>query len=421
MTTANKNNGAVETNGAGDGNGMSTEALAAVLGKQRQEGSNQSQATAGTAAGANNEGQATETGTATEDLNLTAEEQAAAEAEAQRLAALSPEERQAEEAAAETARREALTPEERAAEDAAAAAQAAADDEEPLDVSQVKLNPEQKQHVGELFKTRIGKVIKKLKGEAETAVETERQAREAAETEVQTLRQQLDEAAQAAPAPVGNEPLGHVTTQAQLDKAVRDAQSVRQWAKQNLIRMRRNPDAVREAVTAMGATLPDESPEALEEFLSEAELRAEETLGNAPSRQQWLQQEQQFNVNAEKDFPFLRNPKDPMYVDAMGALRKFPEIKREPHWKAIIGVYAEGLKVVKARQAAAKANGNGAATTATTTKAPPPKPTKVNTRPAGAGARPAATGEVKAKAAEQKFESTGTVDALANMFASKRQ
>lgn len=292
---------------------------------------------------------------------------------------------------------------------------AAAPEVEALDLSQVtKLSPEQARHVQGVFGARIGKVIATERAKAEAAVKVERDARTAAETANGQLQQQLAQA-KSAPAAASAIPLVNVTTAEQLQAAAANARAVKTWAQTQLRHVTRNPDAVKTQLETAGVKLAEYTPEAMEDYLNDALTRADDTLTQqVPQRQQYLQQEQQFTANVSKDHPWLDDPKDERYAYTQGALQMFPELKRVPHWKAILAVIGTGIKAMNDAKAA-----NTARTKLPAIKIIPRKPGKVTVRPGGA--RSAAAGkDTGATEADEQFKSTGSVADLAKRFGAKR-
>lgn len=302
-------------------------------------------------------------------------------------------------------------------EPAAAAAGAPGEEAVPeLDLAQVpKLTKDQAKHVNGLFSARVGKVIATERGKAEAAVKLEREARTAAETKLAETQQQLARA-KVAPVAASAQPLAEVTTAEQLQTATANARAVKGWAQTQLRHLARNPDAVAKQLTDAKIQLAEYTPEAMEDYLTEAMDRAEQTLTeHVPARQQYLQQEQQFSANVSKDFPWLDDPKDPRYAYTQGALQTFPEIKRVPHWKAVLAVLGMGMQAINEAQKAAAAKGKTPAI-----KIINRKPAKVTVRVGGS--RAATTkAEADTSEAETEFKSTGSVKDLAKMFGSKRK
>jgi hypothetical protein len=298
---------------------------------------------------------------------------------------------------------------------AAAAAEGAEGEEDGLNLeADTQLTPAQKKHVGEMFRERIGKAKAKYLGEAEAKVAEITGQLTAAEQRAQQLEQQLQAEQTKAPAPAatGNDPLANVTNEQQLATAVKNAKEVKIWAGQQLHRLDRAPDMVAAELKRMGVELADTSPQGMEEWLFETQERAEKTIDiHAPARKEFLVAEAQASAAADKRFPFLTNPKSPEYADAMGVLKTIPQLRQMPNWKVIVGVWARGLAAVKAEEAAAPKAGVKAPVRAV--------PPKIGVRPSAA-ARPVSASAAKTNAADTEFASTGSVEALAKTFASRR-
>ena len=171
--------------------------------------------------------------------------------------------------------------------------------DEDLDLSQVpKLSPEQGRHVGELFKTRLGKVIAKERGKAEAAIAAEKTAREAAEAKATALETKLKQA------PASVSPVSQYDTPEKVEALAVNAKNVKKWAKEQQITLSRNPDAVAEELARSGIKLADDSPESMREWFDRTIMSADETLTElVPERREWLKQEANFNQAAEARFP----------------------------------------------------------------------------------------------------------------------
>ncbi len=283
---------------------------------------------------------------------------------------------------------------------------------EELDLSQVpKLTPEQGRHVGELFKTRLGKVIATERGKAEAAV-TEAKARaEAAEAKAAAAAAELAQARTAGPGPASQ-----IDSPEKLQKVAADAREIKSWAQDHIDNLADDPEGVKADLEKMGIKLPEFTPAAMRSFLRTAQKNAERTLTvEIPERQEYFKAEQQHSAYAEKRFPFLNDPKDPNYADVANILKAVPELKRLPTWKLAIGVFARGLALVKQEDAAAAGKGKPAVKLLSKSKPP-----KITVRP-GSGGRSGTTEEKQSTEAEQKFHKTGSVDDLARSFAARRR
>lgn len=284
--------------------------------------------------------------------------------------------------------------------------------EEALELD-TKFTPEQRKALGEQFKTRIGKVIAKERAAAEAAVTTERTARTAAEQKLAEAQQQL-QSARTAPVAASAQPLAEVTSQEQLQAAAKNARDVKAWATQQLRHVARNAESVQKQLEAAGVKLAEYTPEAMEDYLTAIADQADQTITtHVPARHQYLQAEAQHIAQVDKDYPWLNDPKDPRYAHTQGALKMFPEIKRVPHWKAILAIIGRGVEVINAEKAAAAAPAKRPAIQINR-KAP-----KVVVRPSGSRGA-ASKAEAQTSEAETEFKSTGSVAALTKMFGARR-
>ena len=112
---------------------------------------------------------------------------------------------------------------------------------------------------------------------------------------------------------------------------------------------------------------------------------------------QYQAQAEAAEPHVEALVPFMNDPDSPEYASAQAVLKVLPEVKRLPHWKLTVGVYALGLKEF-ARRRQALTNGNGRMPAATT-KTPPAQPGK----PAVAGSTSGSTTD----AVRKRFYDTG--------------
>ena len=75
-----------------------------------------------------------------------------------------------------------------------------------------------------------------------------------------------------------------------------------------------------------------------------------------PNRMQYLQQQIEADQAAVKDFPWYNNPASEEYQFSQAVIKEFPEIKRRPDYKHVVGLLALGAKAyneMKAKKPAA--------------------------------------------------------------------
>jgi len=144
------------------------------------------------------------------------------------------------------------------------------------------------------------------------------------------------------PMPKGNLPLADYNDMASLAKYQEQAKQAKRWASDQLSR-----DDLGEGVQVGEQTLTREQ---IREVLRKSEVALEDHI---PARMQFLQTKQQASQQAVQMFPFLADPKSEDYHAAVQAYRLNPWLQDLPNADFIVGVQVEGLKAMRAKQAAA--------------------------------------------------------------------
>lgn len=91
-------------------------------------------------------------------------------------------------------------------------------------------------------------------------------------------------------------------------------------------------------------------PNGEEHELTAAEVRAMKRTAmkrkeiELPQRMQYLQQQAAAETQVSKDFPWFSNPASEEYQFTQQVMREFPEIKRRPDYKHVLGLLALGAK-----------------------------------------------------------------------------
>ena len=99
---------------------------------------------------------------------------------------------------------------------------------------------------------------------------------------------------------------------------------------------------------ADGGVIP--MPNGQEHELTAAEVRAMKRTAmkrkeiELPQRMQYLQQQIAAESQVVKDFPWYSNPASEEYQFSQQVAKEFPEIKRRPDWKHVVGLLALGAK-----------------------------------------------------------------------------
>jgi hypothetical protein len=228
-------------------------------------------------------------------------------------------------------------------------------------------------------KKRIDRLTAKRR-EAEAEVEKLR-------TEMETLRQEASQK------PVQNHnpdnPYSHLNTPDAISKEMEQAKQIRRWCELN-------PDGA--TVKDKEGNETDYSAEEVRRIKIKAMDAMEEHL---PKQQMYIQQASHMEQIATKEYPWWKDKTSKEHVLAQKFLQVFPEIKRYPDYKIVVGDYLRGIK---AREQSAK---SGA-----------PQRAPVQPRPGVTPAqRPAK--DVSADGAKARFQKSTSRDDLADIIASK--
>lgn len=228
-------------------------------------------------------------------------------------------------------------------------------------------------------KKRIDRLTAKRR-EAEAEVER-------LKTEMETLRQEASQK------PVQNHnpenPYSHLTTAEAITKEMEQAKQIRRWCELN-------PDGA--TVKDKEGNETDYSAEEIRRIKIKAMDAMEEHL---PKQSRYLEQVAHMDQIATKEYPWWKDKTAKERLLAEKFLSAFPEIRRYPDYKIVVGDYIAGIK---AREMASK------------NKAPSKAP--VQPRP---GATPAArpVRDAKADDAKARFQKSTSRDDLADIIASK--
>lgn len=91
-----------------------------------------------------------------------------------------------------------------------------------------------------------------------------------------------------------------------------------------------------------------------------------------PARMQYLQQQIEADQAAVKDFPWYNNPASEEYQFSQAVIKEFPEIKRRPDYKHVVGLLALGAKAYNEMKSKKPATPIKRAPAQPGVKAPPP-------------------------------------------------
>jgi len=172
------------------------------------------------------------------------------------------------------------------------------------------------------------------------------------EAEINALKQKLDAKPAVDDAPVRptpDNPYLHLQTQADVDSAISEARKVRRWAEEH-------PD---------GTTVRDANGKETEysaEDIRRIKLNAIDALEeHLPRQLQYVQARAQIDPQAESTYSWWKDKTSREYQAAQNMLKAFPELRKFPDYKMVVGDYLRGAQAreseyarQKSGQAAAK-------------------------------------------------------------------
>lgn len=220
----------------------------------------------------------------------------------------------------------------------------------------------------------------------------------ALEAEVTTLKSKPADPAEPAPAPLPSNPYLHLDSQAAVEAEISQARRVRRWCEEN-------PD---------GTTVktPDgKETEYTAEEIRRIKLNVLEALEeHLPRQLNYVQQRAQIDPVAEQTYSWWKDRTSREFQTAQNMLKAFPELRKFPDYKMVIGDYIRGAAEREASYAKQKA----AATAKPVVKKAPAQPTKPASAPAHV--RPEAA---KAQQADALMRKKPTQDSLKQVLLSK--
>jgi hypothetical protein len=218
------------------------------------------------------------------------------------------------------------------------------------------------------------------------------------EAQIADLRFKLEtKAASVEDAPIRSTPDNpylHLQSQAEVDSAFAEARKVRRWCEEN----------------ADGATVKDKVGKETDysaEDVRRIKLNALDALEeHLPKQLKYVNTRSQIDPMAESEYQWWKDRTSREYAVAQNMLTAFPELRKFPDYKMVIGDYIRG---------AAQRENNYAAQKAGAAKAPlkkaPVQPTRSTSSPASVTAK-----ERDAKNAEAKFRKTATTSNLKDLL-----
>lgn len=221
----------------------------------------------------------------------------------------------------------------------------------------------------------------------------------ALENEVTALKSKPADQPEQAVAPIPSNPYLHLDTQAKVEAELAQARKVRRWCEEN-------PD---------GATYRDPATGKETEYTSEQvrniKLNALEAIEeHLPKQLAYVQQRAQFDPIAESTYNWWKDRTSREYQIAQNMLNNFPEIRKFPDYKIVIGDYIRGAADREATYAKQKA----ATSAKPVVKKAPAQPTKPSSIPAQVKPEVA-----KAQQADQMMRKNPNQNALKQVLLSK--
>ena len=217
--------------------------------------------------------------------------------------------------------------------------------------------------------------------------------RREAEAEVERLKSEVErlsqEANKPAQTPTADNPYAHLGSLDEVSREAEQAKQIRRWCEMN-------PD---------GAVVKNKDGEETEYSAEEVraiKLRAMDALEeHLPKRMQYLQNYSQVEQIAQKEYPWWKDKSARERQMAETFIKAFPEIKKFPDYKMVIGDYIRGVK--SREQASQKPAPAKAPSAPRMTSAP----TKISNK------------EVNVQIAKQRYISKNSNEDLASIIASK--
>jgi len=202
------------------------------------------------------------------------------------------------------------------------------------------------EHTQQVVNKRIAKEVSKTKAE--------RAQREALETKLAELQQQLEQKqAEPVPAtvsPTKANPLAHVTDVKALVAERDKARSAQDQAEELLESLQDDPERVEAALRSAKVSLTDDSGNEdysvprMRKFLGTVKREARNVVENAvPLQAQYLDVQKQSFAKALDDLPELKDKTSERYARFNNVLRSMPELRNQPWWPeaAVVAVLGE--------------------------------------------------------------------------------
>ena len=195
--------------------------------------------------------------------------------------------------------------------------------------------------------------------------------------------------------PTPDNPYLHLQTQAEVDAAISEARKVRRWCEMH-------PDGT--VVRDANGKETDYSAEDIRAIRLNATDALEEHL---PRQLQYVQTRSQVDPLAEQEYRWWKDRTSKEYAVAQNMLKVFPELRKFPDYKMVVGDYIRGAAERESKYAQQKA----AATAKPVVKKAPAQPTRPTATP------PSVTSKERiAQEAQGRFRKAPTTDALKDVL-----
>jgi len=126
-----------------------------------------------------------------------------------------------------------------------------------------------------------------------------------------------------------------------------------------------------------------------------------------PQQAEFITAKKQFSQRAKKEFPWLSDPSDQRAIVAKNLVKALPEIKRFPDYEIYAAQLAMGMSAYKTQKENARRG--------VQPQRVPVQPTSLSSAPRPAPKRD----EVEARASSERFQRSGSISDLADVFKSK--
>jgi hypothetical protein len=237
------------------------------------------------------------------------------------------------------------------------------------------------------IKKRIDKLVAKRK-------EIEEQLK-AKEEEIESLKSAKPAVADAPIAPLPTNPYLHLDDQTAVESEIQQARRVRRWCEEN-------PDGA--TVTGPDGKEVDYSSEQIRAIKLNAIDALEEHL---PRQLNYVQNKSKLDPIAESEYTWWKNKASREYQAAQNMLKNFPELRRFPDYKIVIGDYIRGSMERENNYSKQKQATSGKAVV----KKAPTQPSKPTAAPVQMSKQ-----QISTQAADQKFRKTGSQESLKELI-----